>query len=131
MHYVIFKAKWLRNRENDPNRPKHYREYSGGQLLNPDGLMCCLGFCALQKGASKTNIIGRLLPDDLDIFLPGLNRKVSQKYFSVKGFVNTELSGKAAVINDSKDKDFATDEQKIKALTKLFKKHKHTIEFVD
>lgn len=131
MHYIVSKKQWRRNQTKDHGGSFGIYKYPGGLLLDitPTGKeeMCCLGFCALQKGATKEQIRGAGLPSGVNKFLPGLNER-RMKSSHLGSFKDTPLSAKAYRINDSAD---TTDSEKIEALTKLFKKHRHTIEFVD
>lgn len=125
MLFTISKRKWLRDRSANPPRQRVgvYSYYTGGSLLDESGKMCCLGFCALQLGATKGEIRGESLPSDVGKNLQGFN-KFNKGY---KGWNDTKLSSSAVAINDN---SFTTDAEKIDLLTKLFKKYKHEIVFV-
>lgn len=120
MVFTVSKRKWLRDRTADKRKPKYYI-YPGGQLLDTDGKMCCLGFCAIQLGAPKTSLLGMGMPYSLKKAYPVISKLVIGKVES------TQLSIQAADINDD---DSTTSDEKITKLTTLFKKFGHEIIFV-
>ena len=122
MEFVVKRSKW---RAGDDG----VNAIGKGEtnLLNEEGFMCCLGHCALQLGAKKSEIDGQAMPKDI------LDKNDAFKYVPIlnvkKGeFINdSKLSEQAATINDD---DKLTTEQRERKLKSLFSKFKHSITFV-
>jgi len=97
-------------------------------LLNDEGFMCCLGFCSLATGVSKSEMLNEPLPDWVRIKnKKNINGFDSLVYINENlEYTSTDLSFKAAKINDSPD-DRATKEQQ---LLELFKDTEFDIEFI-
>lgn len=123
MNFIVEKSKWLRNIGNKLN-------YVAVLCTEKGGRMCCLGFCAIQSGVPEDSLIRVPLPGDI---------YECQKYPKMRYFVkkimnlsvevsDSRLSFLASEINDDAK---TTDDQKIAKLKSLFKKYRHTIEFVD
>lgn len=115
MDFVVRRSKWRCGSGGD-----HRHGTGVTLLLDSNGLMCCLGHCALQLGVKKKQIFGISMPGVcLNVKVLTHNRKTNNK--------NTKLSLMASEINDNTS---YTDEQREEELRKLFKKFKHTITFV-
>lgn len=97
------------------------------KLLNHEGYMCCLGFCALQIGYSIEDIKNKDMPSDIlqEDLVP--NPLVVECYNLFHSSGNSELSKEAMFINDSE----LPIETKMKELTKLFNECGHELEFVE
>ena len=82
------------------------------QLLNKEGYMCCLGFCALAAGLTEEQIINRATPRQVpvrgewELFWQALNGLS----------VSTKLTREAVYLNDTHS---MTDEKREKELIKL------------
>jgi hypothetical protein len=100
-------------------------------LLNDEGFMCCLGFCSLATGVPKSEILNQPLPNFITIQNEIIIRGLDSLVYKLEGlgctkYNCTELSAKAAKINDS-SLDRATKEEQ---LIELFKDTDFDIEFI-
>ena len=81
-------------------------------LLNAEGFMCCLGFCAIQSGVREEAIFDHNYPGCLDKKCKGLNE------FREGEIKDTVFSSEAAEINDADDITEANREKELKELAK-------------
>lgn len=107
MHFVVERAKWMRGRGDG----------TGRMMSAIDGSMCCLGFCALQLGASADQIRGKMTPSSAMLLFPELVDSDG---------TNNSFSAKAWDIND---RSTIGDLERERQLIALFERHGHTIEF--
>jgi hypothetical protein len=91
------------------------------RLCNDQGFMCCLGQFSLQIDPTlqTRDLKAAHYPAALKKIIDGLTEAAEEG-----GICNTELSQKAASINDD---ELTTVEQKINLLTELFAKHGYKI----
>lgn len=91
--------------------------------------MCCLGFCALQLGASEPAIRLYAEPKELAGAVGIINEVVvctNGEGIDEEYVVNTELASRAMSVNDDA---FITDAVREAALRSIFAQYGHTIEF--
>lgn len=117
MKFVVDRSKWRCGSDS-------FNKVGKGMtsLLNSDGFMCCLGHCALQVGATASQIKNNGMPRNTDVVLPVLSKKHKVYNF----IIDTRLSEAAAKIND--DVSITTNERERK-LRSLFSKFKHKLVF--
>lgn len=93
---------------------KHALGDGDTQLLNYQGYMCCLGQFCEQAGVPRRALEGRYYPEVLSN---------APRLFVSRGY-NSDLTNKAAGINDN---DAMSIAERVVELQKLFKRHKKTI----
>ena len=122
MEFTVKRNKWVSGTSSSPDTKVGE---GGSKLLNKQGYMCCLGFCAKQLGAKKKELLGAGQPCSLLQNLPVINKKV-KCYLGGEYIGNTVLSEEAMYINDNGD---LSPQQREKKLTSLFKKFGHALTF--
>lgn len=108
------------------DRKKWGRTATGGNLLNNEGKMCCLGFQCRAVGFKPKEIRGKGMPADVDVSAKRL-QKVAWLVDGSEGN-STVVAEKLALINDDWD---TTDKQKEKAITKLFANNGIEVTFIN
>lgn len=95
-------------------------------LVNSDYNKCCLGFITCQVSKRKLDDILELgMPMELDFHVKYLNKEKELYSMSDYKYMDTDLSQKAQLINDSPD---TTPQEKELAIKELFK-YTYDIEF--
>lgn len=115
-HFIIDRTKWRTGRESS-----FQTGLGNTALLNEEGFMCCLGFCSLQLGAKKEDLLSFLSPKSITYLLNSNNPFIESD-------VNSALSNEAMEINDS---ELFSLEDKEDALKSLFEKFELSIEFIN
>jgi hypothetical protein len=124
---TIDRAKWRtgRNSTNATGKGKT-------MLLNPDGYMCCLGFCCKAAGVKSEDLLGVLTPERLssarkiDISNTGLTVPSISSISNKSIPVSSRLASHAIRINDHVYSTPALKEQQI---LEVFKNSNFEIEF--
>lgn len=124
----------MKNRKSNSKPVKEFvvdvEKWGNGKLLDKKtGKMCCLGFCALQLGATESEIIGQpyspISGRPCSLFKPdGL---IWTKCAFSFDFRHSVLASLAAGINDSERKPLT----KARDLRRLFKKYGLTLRFIN
>jgi hypothetical protein len=125
---VIDRAKW-RTGQNGFNSTGEGKT----MLLNPDGYMCCLGFCCKAAGVPAEGLIDRPKPDavseSLKKNLSGMSMLLKPLASEVTGHIYlncSNLAWDAMQINDCED---TKPEEKEQEILELFKNSNFEIEF--
>ena len=112
MDFIVDRSKWRTGKDEG---------YSTGlgpsqKLLNSQGFMCCLGFCSLQLGQTKQEILNVGFPSEL--------REDTNSAEKLGGTFEEE----AAEINDNEKLKMPEKERLLK---KVFENQGHTIKFIN
>lgn len=116
MKFTIYEDYWCCASFNSRGRSR---------LKNKNGFLCCLGFCSLQLGASKNEILDRFSPKS--VIFPNENENILIDKIDNLHIENSKLSMDAMDINDN---PVLTLKERKERLIELFKKYQHEIEFV-
>lgn len=120
---VIDRVKWYRGKGG----------HGSALLRAKDHLMCCLGFCLLQRGFSSDELLEVGTPGEM----PCVNRAHPDAFPKVAGLVDeydeggtyeTETCEALVDVNDDPNIDDATREKRI---TKLFAEIGITVQFIN
>lgn len=118
MKFTVDRSKWrfgLVSDQGDGKGPTF--------LLNPQGYMCCLGFCMKQLGCTDDDIRHYGSPHEVtDEETPFTS--ITEEDTKIE---DTYLSIDAIVINDDEG---ISNEARERKLSRLFQTHGHEIEFV-
>jgi hypothetical protein len=114
------------------DRKKWGRGDTGGELLNYDGLMCCLGFEARALGCTKKAIQDTAMPADIVNADPKLAKKFS--WLVNADEIKTNLYGDSkdaltlAKLNDDRT---TSDKFKEREIKKIFKRNGIKVTFIN
>lgn len=120
--YTIDCLKWRSGPIATQTRKNKLGRGKGGKMLNGQGYMCCLGFCAKQDGA--INMLGEMMPEDVEWPKMDFMSEDRTPLLTVGGD-DSEFAVDAAEINDA---NISLDER-IKRLRALAAKHDIKLKF--
>jgi len=108
--------------------------HDGGELLNSEGKMCCLGFYSLACGASQNRIYGESYLSTIRADLPKKHIESTQwlaKETNSKLFEATNIEYLLAEVNDDTEKTYKTRSKKEARIKTIFAQNGITVNFVD